>query len=58
LSNTIEIKLPAGFQFMDEGMLATKYPPNKPSEVYTNEEATVNIAFKKTEQNPIKNWVN
>jgi hypothetical protein len=31
--------------------LATKYPPNnKPSEVYTNEEATVNIALKHTQQ--------
>jgi hypothetical protein len=36
---------------MDANTLSSKYPPNnKPSEVYTNEEATVNIAFKKTEQ--------
>lgn len=51
LSNAIEIKLPADFKFMEANVLATKYPPNnKPSEVYTNEDATVNIAFKKTEQ--------
>lgn len=36
---------------MDANTLSSKYPPNnKPSEVYTNEEATVNIAFKKTAQ--------
>jgi hypothetical protein len=36
---------------MDANTLSSKYPPiNKPSEVYTNEEATVNIAFKKIEQ--------
>lgn len=51
LSNAIEIKLPADFKLMEANVLAVKYPPNnKPSEVYTNEEATVNIAFKKTEQ--------
>jgi hypothetical protein len=51
LSNTIEIKLPPVFKLMEADILATKYPPNnKPSEVYTNEEATVNIAFKKTAQ--------
>jgi hypothetical protein len=51
LSNTIEIKLPSVFKLMGADILAMKYPPkNKPSEVYTNKEATVNIAFKKTEQ--------
>ena len=51
LSNTIELKLPSVFKLMEATVLATKYPPNnKPSEVYTNEEATVNISFKKTEQ--------
>lgn len=51
LSNTVSIKLPSSFSMMDANTLSTKYPPNnKPSEVYTNEEATVNIAFKKTEQ--------
>jgi hypothetical protein len=36
---------------MDANTLSSKYPPgNKPSEVYTNAEVTVNIAFKKTEQ--------
>lgn len=51
LSNTIEIKLPSVFKLMEADILAAKYPPNnKPSEVYTNEEATVNIAFKKTGQ--------
>jgi len=48
LSGAIEIKLPLAFKLMDEKTLATKYPPgNKPSEVYTNGEATVNLAFKK-----------
>ena len=51
LSNTVSIKLPSGFKMMDANTLSSKYPPNnKPSEVYTNEEATVNIAFKKTAQ--------
>lgn len=51
LSNAIEIKLPADFKYMTATVLASKYPSNnKPSEVYTNEDVTVNIAFKKTEQ--------
>lgn len=51
LSSTISIKLPSSFKIMDASTLSSKYPPNnKPSEVYTNEEATVNIAFKKTTQ--------
>lgn len=51
LSNKIAIKLPSVFKLMGADILSTKYPPkNKPSEVYTNEEATVNIAFKKTAQ--------
>ncbi len=51
LSNQVKIKLPSVFKLMDENTLAIKYPPNNtPSEVYTNEEATVNVAFKKTKQ--------
>jgi hypothetical protein len=51
LSNTASIKLPSSFSMMDANTLSSKYPPNnKPSEVYTNTEATVNIAFRKTEQ--------
>lgn len=51
LSNTVSIKLPSSFSIMDAKTLSFKYPlNNKPSEVYTNAEATVNIAFKKTEQ--------
>jgi hypothetical protein len=51
LSNAIEIKLPISFKLMDAGMLATKYPAsNHPTEAYTNEEISVNIVFKKTEQ--------
>jgi hypothetical protein len=51
LSNTLEISLPSFFKKMDSKLLETKYPPNnKPSEVYTNDEATINVAFKKTEQ--------
>jgi len=58
LSNAIEIKMPADFKFMEANVLVTKYPPNnKPSEVYTNEEATVNIALKKTEQSLTKQKV-
>lgn len=55
LSNTVSIKLPPSFTIMDANTLASKYPPNnKPSEVYTNTEATVNIAFKRTEQSLLK----
>ncbi len=51
LSNTIEIKLPIEFRSMEANILAAKYPQNnKPSEVFTNQEATVNIAFKETGQ--------
>ena len=51
LSNTVSIKLPSSFSIMDTNTLSFKYPPNnKPSEVYTNEEATINVAFKKTAQ--------
>ena len=51
LSNTGSIKLPSVFKLMDGNTLAIKYPTNNtPSEVYTNEEATVNVAFKKTKQ--------
>ena len=58
LSNKIAIKLPSVFKLMDANTLATKYPANnKPTEVYTNEAATVNIAFKKTEQLLVKQSV-
>lgn len=51
LSNTVSLKLPSSFIMMDANTLSSKYSPNnKPSEVYTNEGATVNIAFKRTEQ--------
>ncbi|MFT3750124.1 MAG: hypothetical protein QM768_17535 [Agriterribacter sp.] len=51
LSSTISVKLPFSFKVMDANTLSSKYQTNnKPSEVYTNEEATVNIAFKKTTQ--------
>lgn len=51
LSNTVSIKLPSSFSIMDANTLSFKYPPNnKPSEVYTNKEATINVAFKKTAQ--------
>jgi hypothetical protein len=55
LSSRVSIKLPSSFTIMDANTLASKYPPNnKPSEVYTNKEATVNIAFKRTEQSLLK----
>lgn len=51
LFNTIEIKLPTSFKLMDSRMLASKYPANNhPTEAYTNDEANVNITFKKTDQ--------
>lgn len=51
LNNTVNISMPEDFILMDANTLSSKYPPsNKPSEVYTNAEATVNIAFKRTEQ--------
>jgi hypothetical protein len=51
LSNTIKIKLPPVFKFMEANVLSTKYlSKNMPTEVYTNEAATVNVAFNKTQQ--------
>lgn len=51
LSNSLKIKLPVDFVLMDEQTASKKYPVNnKPTEVYTNAEATVNIAFKKTDK--------
>lgn len=51
LLGKMSLMMPIDFKIMDEKVLAFKYSSaNKPSEVYTNEEATVNIAFKKTEQ--------
>jgi hypothetical protein len=57
LSNTVSLKLPFSFIMMDANTLSSKYPPNnKPSEVYTNEEATVNVAFKKR-TNTSQRWM-
>jgi hypothetical protein len=51
LNNKVSILLPKDFKLMDAKTLAIKYPPgSKPSEVYTNEETTVNVVFKKTDQ--------
>lgn len=51
LANSVSISLPVSFTLMDSVSVMQKYPPNnKPSEVYTNKDATVNIAFKRTNQ--------
>jgi hypothetical protein len=51
LLNTIEIKMPASFKLMDAAMLANKYPSNNhPTEAYTNDDISINVSFKRTEQ--------
>jgi hypothetical protein len=58
LSNGISIKLPASFILMDEKTLSFKYPSNnRPVDVYTDTEATVNIAFKQTGKKVTENDV-
>jgi hypothetical protein len=61
LSNKVLIKLPSDFKIMDPQTLSSKYSRNKikPTEVYTNRDATVNITFNLmsqvlTEDNVIK----
>ncbi|OEF99135.1 hypothetical protein BHF71_10045 [Vulcanibacillus modesticaldus] len=50
LSNKVSILIPDSFKKMSEELMKIKYPKeNRPTLVYTNEDATVNIAFKVTE---------
>ncbi len=51
LSGKATILIPEEFQLMDAEMLAAKYPQtgHQPTEVYTNEEGTINIALNHTQ---------
>lgn len=50
LGGGIELKLPTSFGLMSQEKLAIKYPSvaHRPTEVYTNENGSVNIAFRHT----------
>jgi len=51
LSNELEIKMPIDFKLIQSFAQDGKYPlANQPSEVYGNEQNTVNIAFKITKR--------
>ena len=53
LQGRVKIKLPSTFELMEQGMLEFKYPEsNRPTEVYTNPEGSVNIALNYT-NNPL-----
>lgn len=59
LSKTVAIRLPSNFTQMNNYALSIKYPKNnKPSEAYTNSDATVNIAFNRTEESLTDSKVN
>src|SRR5690606_29927695 len=51
LMGKVEIFIPKGFVSMKEEMIQAKYPTKSisNSEVFTNEEATINIAFEHTQ---------
>jgi len=51
LSGKLEMLIPASFNLMDDDMLAVKYPMEgrRPSEVYTNEAGSVNVALNHTQ---------
>lgn len=47
--NKLEIKVPVDFEIMSDELLKLKYPLNRrPTLVYTNESAAVNVAFNLT----------
>lgn len=47
LSDMVELLIPESFSIMSEDMAKLKYPTeNRPSLIYTNESASVNIAFR------------
>ncbi len=50
-SGKATVLIPEGFELMDAGMLASKYPQagHRPEEVYTNKEGTINIALNYTQ---------
>jgi len=51
LSNSLVINIPANFLLMSSETLTLKYPSagHRPSEVYTNEKSTINIALNHTQ---------
>jgi hypothetical protein len=51
LSNSIAVRMPIGFKRMSEEMLSFKYVSgNIPTEVYTNDDGTINVVFKQANQ--------
>lgn len=56
LNNKLSILLPSDFDLMPEEMLNIKYPieSHRPTEVYTNMNGTVNVAFNFTKNNATK----
>jgi hypothetical protein len=51
MNGKLSVLLPSGFTLMGLEMLKAKYPieGHRPTEVYTNEEGTINIAFNHTQ---------
>lgn len=51
LGKSLVLKVPSDFSLMDAETLALKYPSagHRPSEVYTNEKSTINIALNHTQ---------
>ena len=50
LDDRIELKVPADFDLMDEAVIKMKYPTEqRPTLVYTNERASINVAINLTE---------
>lgn len=51
MNGKLSVLLPAGFTLMGLEMLKAKYPieGHRPTEVYTNEEGTINTAFNHTQ---------
>lgn len=50
LSDLISIDLPDDFVIMPDDIADIKYPTNKPTLIYTNEDTTINVAFNHTDQ--------
>ena len=51
LNKSLKVFIPSGFALMDEAILKARYPieGRRPTEVYTNTQGTINIAFNHTQ---------
>jgi hypothetical protein len=51
LNKRLKVFIPSGFALMDDATLKARYPieGRRPTEVYTNTEGTINIAFNHTQ---------